>query len=122
MADSKANYSNTASTKISESSSDPKIQAAYARAKEEERKFNTNWVKNKVDLNDLIDKFAPIHTIKIEGSRKCDIIGEKFIIKADIFNGSARLFDRTIKRYVKLDGTKGTLDQTHFKIKKREEM
>ena len=122
MADSKSNYSNTASAKTSEASSNPKIQAAYVRAKEEERRFNSNWSKNKVNLNDLVEKFAPIHATKLEGSRKYNIIGKNYIIKVDLFSGSARVFDRTIKRYVKLDGTKGTLDQTHFKIKKREEM
>lgn len=41
---------------------------------------------------------------------------------ADMASGYLRIFDKNQKTYIKLDGTPGTDKETHFKIKKREEM
>lgn len=37
-------------------------------------------------------------------------------------SGYLRIYDKTLKDYVKLDGTPGLPNETHFKIKKRSEM
>ena len=37
-------------------------------------------------------------------------------------SGYLRIYDKTLKDYVKLDGTLGLPNETHFKIKKRSDM
>ena len=48
--------------------------------------------------------------------------GGNYNVIADMASGYLRIYDNNLKSYVKLDGTPGTDKETHFKIKKREEM
>lgn len=48
--------------------------------------------------------------------------GADYNVITDMANGYLRIFDKNQKTYIKLDGTPGTDKETHFKIKKREEM
>ena len=122
MADSKSNYSNASTNyvtkKIHQSSDD---MGRYARSKTREAQFNEDWKKHMVNINDVIKKFAP-NSVGKEKGVKFQFEGTRYIIKADMASGYLRIYDKTLKDYVKLDGTPGTLSETHFKIKKRSEM
>lgn len=122
MADSKSSYSEASSVFVTQSifSSFADMER-YTKSKARESIFNENWKKNMVDINDVVQKFTPNsegtpHGVKFEfGS-------DRYIIKADMASGYLRIYDKKQKAYVKLDGTPGSLAETHFKIKKRSEM
>ena len=123
MGDTKSNYSNDAKLKIAESKFNKDVFERYKRAKDEEAQFQHIWKSNGlIDLNKDLAQFGQIIRIKYEGSRKKVYITEKYRIESDLFSGGIRFYDKTLKRYVKLDKTPGNNDQTHFKIKKEEEM
>lgn len=81
---------------------------------------NVNWEKQKVNINDVVDRFAPKSKGYADGI-KFIFKGENYLIKADMASGYLRIVNNK-GQYVKLDGTPGTRAETHFKIKKREEM
>lgn len=93
----------------------------YDKSKEREKKHNSSWEKQKVNLNEIIDEFAPTFREREVGS-KMIFFGERYNVIADMASGYLRIFDTVLKSHVKLDGTPGTDRETHFKIKKREEM
>lgn len=122
MADSKTPYSTVSNyyvtTTVPSSSVD---QGRYDRSKERERKYNDNWNKQKVNINEIVDKFAPGSTGRVEGV-KFIFQGPNYTVKADMASGYLRIMDNSSEKYLKLDGTPGNREETHFKIKKREEM
>ena len=93
----------------------------YDKSKEHEKKHNKSWEKQKVNLNEIIDKFAPVFTANEHGS-KMIFYGKKYNVIADMASGYLRIYDKSLREYVKIDGTPGNDKSTHFKIKKREEM
>lgn len=102
-------------------------QERYKRSKERERKFNENWSKQKVNLNEIVDKFIPrINNIveqHNEGGVKYVFEGSRYIIKCNKVAGYLRIYDKQAKSYCLIDGTPSRNSElTHFKIKKREEM
>jgi hypothetical protein len=102
-------------------------EGRYNRSKERERKFNENWIKHKVNLNEIIDYFIPeefdVVTQKTEGGVKYNFEGNRYIIKCDKVAGYLRIYDKQAKSYCLLDGTPSrSQEKTHFKIKRREEM
>ncbi|MCR5429827.1 MAG: hypothetical protein K6E58_01160 [Eubacterium sp.] len=118
MADSKSRYSGAAN-KFSDSRHQNKRNAKrYERSKEREKKYNNNWKKNPVDLNEIVKKFTPEASGASKGV-KYEFKNDKYIIKADMASGYLRIYDREAKAYVKLDGKKGNNNETHFKIKKK---
>lgn len=122
MADSKTPYSTVSNyyvtTTVPSSSVD---QRRHDRSKERERKHNDNWNKQKVNINEIVDQFAPNSTGQIEGV-KFVFQGSNYTVKADMASGYLRIMDNSSGKYLKLDGTPGNNEETHFKIKKREEM
>lgn len=116
--DNKALYSK-ASKYYVENHNDSDIK--YDKSKEREEKHNKSWEKQKVNLNEIIDKFAPVFEAK-EHESKMIFYGEKYNVIADMASGYLRIYDKTLREHVKLDGTPGNDKSTHFKIKKREEM
>ena len=95
----------------------------YERSKEREKQHNKNWSKTKVNLNDIISKFVPnILKQYTESGVKYCWEGEKYKVIADKVAGYLRIYDKGLKRFVKLDGTPGSNEETHFKIMKKEEM
>lgn len=99
----------------------------YNRSKAREAKNNENWLKNKVNLNEIVDKFVPqvdgFVEQHSEGGVKYDFEGPRYIVKCDKVAGYLRIYDKETKMYCKLDGTPSRNgDETHFKIKRREEM
>ena len=102
-------------------------QARYERSKIREARNNDNWMKQKVNLNEIVDRFIPTNggvvTQRTEGGVKYNFEGSRYIIKCDKVAGYLRIYDKQEKSYCLLDGTPSkNQDKTHFKIKRREEM
>ena len=116
--DNKAAYSKASKYYIENKSAS---DLGFNKSKEREKKHNTDWIKTKVNLNELIDHFSPSFTSKIN-KQKMIFFGERYNVITDMAGGYLRIYDNSAKTYVKLDGTPGNDKETHFKIKKREEM
>lgn len=93
----------------------------YERSKQRESKYNDQWKKHPVNLNDVCNMFAPGDQGHKEGV-KFVFSGNTHEVKADMASGYLRIYNKDAHQYVKLDGTPGTADETHFKILRREEM
>ena len=122
MSDYKSVYSEASQYYIEKTVSSSEVeQGRYSRSKQREAKHNEQWKKQPVNLNDICDKFAPGDSGHKEGV-KFVFEGDRYKIKADMAAGYLRIYDKASRCYLKLDGTPGTLDETHFKIYRREEM
>lgn len=123
MADAKTPYSSTSAIYVTSAINNSNTeQDRYNRSKAREKKFNSNWSKQKVNINDVVNQFTPNCTGKAHGV-KYEFENDRYVIKADMASGYLRIYDKTLKSYVKLDGSPSkNRDETHFKIKKREEM
>lgn len=123
MSDSKQRYSDSSRSYISNDVPDSTVdRERYDRSKDREAKWNENWKKQPVNLNEIVNRFTP----GAQGRRN----GVKYVfentrwrIDADMVSGYLRVYDKKAKKNVKLDGTP-TNDPTasHFKILRREEM
>lgn len=128
MADYKTSYSSTSRKYIKKDVSVSALeQGRYDRSKIREAKYNTEWCKRKVNINDLIKKFILDRgdnvIEKSQSGVKYNFEGSRYIIKCDKVSGYLRIWDKKVKKYCKIDGTvSNNLEETHFKIKKREEM
>lgn len=122
MADSKTSYSIAAKFFARVMSHGSMLDAIrYARSKLRESKFNENWKKHMVNLNEIVDQFTP----GVKGKRagvKYQFENANYIVKVDMPSGYLRIWDKSLKSYIKLDGTPGNNEETHFKVKKRKEM
>jgi len=116
--DKKALYSKASKYYITNNSGS---DSHYAKSKDRESKHNSDWENNKVNINEIIDKFAPDFTA-IENNEKMIFKGKDYNVIADMASGYLRIYDNNLKTNVRLDGKPGTEKETHFKIKKREEM
>ncbi|SCY14261.1 hypothetical protein [Butyrivibrio sp. INlla14] len=122
MADSKSRYSTAARFYARVMIHGSMMDAIrYYKSKVREAKFNNNWKKNSVNLNDIVKQFTPGAKGSPRGV-KYEFVGSRYIVKVDMPSGYLRIMDRKTKKYVKLDGTPGTNEETHFKIYKRSEM
>lgn len=99
----------------------PTEQERYRKAKEREAKYNDDWDRLAVNINDIIQQFAPGSTGKKKGY-KYKYVGKDYIVLADMIAGYLRIVDRRTSQFVKLDGTPGDDPETHFKILKRKDM
>ena len=94
----------------------------YERSKRKEAIFNENWVKQKVNLNGLVDKYAPNTEPKDHGT-KMEWKGPVATVVADKVSGSVRICLNNTKTYLDLNGIPNRdQSKTHFKIKRPEEM
>jgi hypothetical protein len=122
MSDSKQRYSDSSRSYISNDVPNSTVdRERYDRSKDREAKWNENWKKQPVDLNEIVNQFTP----GAQGRRK----GVKYVfenarwrVDADMVSGCLRVYDKKAKKNVKLDGTSGGNRETHFKILKRKEM
>ena len=122
MADKKADYSDASQNYVTKKIHETPIDLErYKRSKARESKFNDSWKKNMVNINDVIQKFTPNGVSSLHGV-KYQVEDVRYIVKADMASGYLRIYDKSLRLYVKLDGTPGSLEETHFKIKKRSEM
>ena len=99
----------------------------YTHSKIREARNNENWIKQKVNLNEIVDRFIPegsgLVTYRTEGGVKYNFEGDRYIVKCDKVAGYLRIYDKHAKSYCMPDGTPSkNPDRTHFKIKRREEM
>ncbi len=123
MADSKAGYSKAAKfyarIMIHGSMLD---SIRYYKSKLREAKFNDNWKKHMVNLNEVVNQFTPGTKGKAKGV-KYEFENTKYIIKADMPSGYLRIYDKNSRMYLRIDGTPSrSQEETHFKIMKRKEM
>ena len=119
MSDNKEKYSKTSKKEIELNVVETnKKKEQYDKAKRLEQQYNNKWKQHMVDINEIIKKITPNAEPKIKGS-KMEYISEDYHVKADMFAGYLRIFDRKTGQAIKLDKTPGTLDETHFKIKKK---
>lgn len=101
-------------------------QNRYDRSKAREELYNEDWLENKVNLNEIVDKF--IDTTEVVGERtesgyKYIFEGSRYQVKCDKVAGYCRIYDKELQSYCKLDGTPSKNGaETHFKIMRREEM
>ncbi len=96
-------------------------QGRYERSKSREARHNDQWIRNPVNINEICDRFTPGDDGYREGV-KFVFESDRYLVKADMASGYLRIYDKELRAYVKLDGTPGTLAETHFKILTREEM
>ena len=128
MADYKSAYSDISKDYIENVvPASPVDQGRYDRSKIRESKFNDEWSKQKVNLNEIVDRFVPsvegFAEQHSQGGVKYNFEGKRYIVKCDKVSGYLRIYDKKTKSYCKLDGTPSdNLNETHFKIKRREEM
>lgn len=99
----------------------------YNRSKEREAQYGENWQTQKVNLNEVVDRFVPSVDGFVEqhsrGGVKYEFEGERYIVKCDKVAGYLRIYDKKLKSFCRLDGTLSKSEtETHFKIKCREEM
>ena len=122
MADSKSGYSLAAQifNKITRHSS-MRDAISYLKSKLREEKFNEDWKKNMVDLNQIVNQFTPGAKGVVKGY-KYEFRKGNYVIKVDMPSGYLRIFDKRLASAIKLDGTPGSDAETHFKVKKRREM
>lgn len=123
MADSKSRYSAAAKfyARVMAHGS-MKDAIRYAKSKLRESKFNDNWKKHMVNLNDVVNNFTPGVKGKTKGV-KYQFENANYIIKVDMPSGYLRIYDKKAKMYTRIDGTPSrSLEDTHFKIMKRKEM
>lgn len=122
MADSKSLYSDASREYVSvDVQEQAQAQRWYNKSKARKAKYDKKWKMTPVNINEIVDQFAP--GAKGE-KRKIKYLyrGERYNVVADMASGYLRIYDTTIKEYVQLDGTPGNDDETHFIIKKREDM
>lgn len=128
MSDYKAAYSDISNEYITTTVPQNDIdKERYDRSKDRESRNNENWNKQKVNLNDIVYKFIPtkgeVIKTKTEGGVKYVFEGDRYKIKCDKVAGYLRIYDKEKKGFCKLDGTiSRNNSETHFKIKRREEM
>ncbi len=122
MADSKTPYSNTSKKymRIGRKYNMQDAMRAY-RSKQREKLHNSSWEKQKVNINDIVNLFAPGSKGHAKGV-KFEFDGLRYTVKADMAAGYLRIYDKSTRQYVDLLGRPGTNENTHFKIKKRGEM
>ena len=123
--DSKTPYSNASKRFVSiDISNNPVLMKMYKRSKEREERYGKYWNENKVNINDIVDRFIDISQMNTY------IAGTKFIyqddnysVVCDMSSGYLRIYDRKSSSPVMLDGTPSDNDKfTHLKILTREEM
>lgn len=123
MSDTKSDYSDASRHYLDDIvPQSPTEQERVRKAKEREAKYNDEWIKHSVNINDVVAKFAPEAKGRKKGYKR-KYIGKDYIVLADMIAGYLRIIDKKTGMFVTLDGTPSKEDsETHFKILKRKEM
>lgn len=122
MSDSKHNYSRRSNDYIEHAVSESYVdKGRYERSEAREAKWNEDWLKQQVNINEIVERFTPGARGRRNGV-KYVFENRRWRIDADMVAGYLRIFDKRLRKHVKLDGTPGDNKETHFKILKREEM
>ena len=123
MSDAKTPYSKAAQYYVKEVV--PKSEAdqkRFAAGKAREARFNNQWIALAVNIDEVVDKYAPNAKQRVD-RYKYIWSGEDYAIIADMITGTVRLYSRAAKMYtdrygVPIEGN----ELTHFKILKRKDM
>lgn len=120
MGDAKSLYSEASKYNIEVNMTQNAADATrYSRSKDRERAYGTYWKKHMVNLNDIVDRFAPGVTGLRKGY-KFIFQGSRYTVIADMPSGYLRVYDEVLKSFVTLDGVPSRIGElTHFKILKR---
>ena len=128
MSDSKDLYSEASSKFVEEvldvGEIDAAVEAAtrqYESSKAREAKYNSRWKAQSVNINEVVELFAP-DSIGSRKNVKYIFEGAAYNVVCDMAAGYLRVFKKASRKYVKLDGQNGSNAETHFKIKRREEL
>lgn len=122
MADSKSLYSDASDEFVNKDvQEEAQAQRWYNKSKVREARHKKKWESTPVDINEIVERFAP-GAKGVKDKIKYIYRGERYIVVADMASGYLRIQDSITKEYLHLDGTPGNDDDTHFKIKRREEM
>lgn len=122
MSDYKSPYSEASSLFIDDANASQTALAISRSSKRREEKHNDEWLKNKVSLNDVCDRFAPGDRGH-EEKGKYIFEGDRYNVVADMSAGYLRIWDKTLCSYVTLDGLPDRHNRhSHYKILRREEM
>lgn len=102
--------------------SNSKDKQRYDRSKLRERKYNEEWKKEKVNLNEIVDKYAPNANCYKKGV-KFYFEGDKNVVICDMVSGYLRVKNNETGLFYRADGSlTDSNKETHFKIKRLEEM
>ena len=102
--------------------STPNTQKAYSASKRREALFNENWKQNKVNINQIIDKYTPEEAPTIHGV-KAVWKNKYYIVKADMASGYLKVYDRIQKTFLNKHGNLvPDGKESHMKILRKEEM
>ena len=94
----------------------------FQASKERERKYNERWKQHKANLNELVNRYTPGATPKIEGV-KAIFDGDRYKIIAGLPSGYVKVQEKHKKKWLNYDGTfKRKDEKDHFKILRLEEM
>ena len=129
MADSKSMYSTNATKLKKQSESSKALSKIRNKAEKRSHTWRESW--EKVNLNDVVNKFTPGAVPYADGG-KFIYSNSRYRIIADTYGGYLRIEDKTLKgksRYITIEGQsyyslpKSSREQkTHYYILKREEM
>ena len=123
MGDSKSLYSEKSKEYVSKTVKTNELDRERAtKSIARNAKYGKNWDKNKVNINEVVDKFTPGAMGKTVSGVKFVYKNKNYIVEADKVSGYLRIYNRKLKKYVQSNGQPGTRDNTHYRIKKRSEM
>ena len=130
MADSKGKYSINAKKNNILAEKNKQLSKIKHQSLKRKQLHEQDW--EKVDLNEIVEKFAPNSKPYTINGKLVYNNGGRYSVIADLYSGYLRIRDNQIKgdkKYISLDGTsyydfklKDREKKTHFKIKKRKEM
>lgn len=130
MADHKTTYSTNVNKMKQAAESNSVLSEKLSKGKERVDKYGSGW--ESVNINNVVDKFAPGATTRENNGKVIFSNGGQFEIVADVAGGYLRVQDVSAGKltYVTLSGEykpksigKGKWKQmTHYRIKKLEEM
>lgn len=99
-----------------------KIEKDYNNSKLREQKHNENWLKEKVNIIDIVNQYAPNARVYQDGV-KYVFEGDVNKVVCDMASGYLRIQNKATNKHYRLDGTlTNSKKRTHFKIKRKEEM
>jgi len=93
-----------------------KDKERYEKSKERERKFNERWKQHKVNLNELVERYAPGATPKIKGV-KAVFEGKDYKVIVDLPSGYAKVQEKATKKWLNMMGlSSGKMKMTTSKF------
>lgn len=94
----------------------------YARSKIREQKYNEEWEKEKVNVDEIVEKYAP-NAECVKDGVKFKFLGEENTVICDMASGYLRIQNNSTELFYRSDGSLTDSNEgTHFKIKKWEEI